>query len=127
MISMTAGCQPPKAVAASPSEIGTTQFSCVQVANLTIEDAITLAVLLRRYGLEEFDEAMKHYHGLRRARTRVIQRSARATNTVLHLKDATEGRAAALAQVPERFGWIHAFDALADVTSRLAQGASRAQ
>ena len=98
-----------------------------QGANLTIEDAITLAVLLRRYGLEEFDEAMKHYHALRRARTRVIQRSARATNTVLHLKDATEDRATALARVPERFAWIHEYDALADVTSRLAHGASRSQ
>jgi hypothetical protein len=63
---------------------------------------------------------MKHYHALRRARTRVIQRSARATNTLLHLKDASEGRAGALARVPDRFGWIHEFDALADVTSRLA-------
>ena len=68
---------------------------------------------------------MKHYHALRRARTRVIQRSARATNTVLHLKDASESRSAALARVPERFGWIDEFDALADVTSRSAQDASR--
>jgi hypothetical protein len=38
---------------------------------------------------------------------------------VLHLHDdAIEGRAATLARVPERFGWIHAFDALGDVTSQ---------
>jgi hypothetical protein len=37
---------------------------------------------------------------------------------VLHLHDdAIDGRAEALARVPERFGWIHAFDALGDVTS----------
>jgi salicylate hydroxylase len=95
-----------------------------QGANLTIEDAVTLAVLLRECRLEEFDDAMKRYHALRRARTRIIQRSARATNAVLHLTDDTEDRAATLAQVPDRFGWIHAFDALGTVTSRLAQGAA---
>jgi salicylate hydroxylase len=89
-----------------------------QGANLTIEDAITLAVLLQTYRLEEFDDVMKHYHALRRLRTRIIQRSARATNTVLHLRDGTEGRGAILAHVPNRFGWIHAFDALSNVTSR---------
>ena len=90
-----------------------------QGANVTIEDAISLAELLRSCRLEEFDEAMELYQKLRRARTRIIQRSARATNTVLHLPDgAIEGRAATLTQVPERFGWIHSFDALGEVTSR---------
>ena len=90
-----------------------------QGANLTIEDAITLAELLNTRGVEEFDGAMQCYQTLRRARTRIVQRSARATNTLLHLPDeAVDGRAATLARVPERFGWIHAFDALGDVTSQ---------
>ena len=90
-----------------------------QGANVTIEDAITLAELLRSCCIEEFHQAMQCYQALRRTRTRTIQRSALATNTVLHLHDdAIEGRAATLAQVPERFGWIHAFDALGDVTSQ---------
>jgi 2-polyprenyl-6-methoxyphenol hydroxylase-like FAD-dependent oxidoreductase len=89
-----------------------------QGANLTIEDAITLAELLRSCRIENFHGAMQRYQTLRRTRTRTIQRSALATNTVLHLHDdAIEGRAATLARVPERFGWIHAFDAL-DATSQ---------
>jgi salicylate hydroxylase len=88
-----------------------------QGANVTIEDAITLAELLRSCRIEEFHGAMQGYQALRRTRTRTIQRSALATNTVLHLHDdAIEGRAATLARVPERFGWIHAFDALGDAT-----------
>jgi len=92
-----------------------------QGANLTIEDAITLAELLQAYRIEEFDKAIQRYQTLRRARTRVIQRSAHATNRVLHLADdAVARRASYLARIPERFGWIHAFDALSDVTSRLS-------
>lgn len=92
-----------------------------QGANLTIEDAITLAELLQARRIEEFDETIQQYQALRRARTRMIQRSAHATNAVLHLADnAVEGRASYLARVPERFGWIHAFDALGEVTSRLS-------
>jgi len=87
-----------------------------QGANTTIEDAITLAELLPVDGKQGFDAAMAAFEGLRRVRTRVIQRSARATNAVLHLSDdAIEGRAAVLSHFAERFGWIHAFDALADV------------
>ena len=90
-----------------------------QGANLTIEDAITLAELLATCRVEEFDDVMQRYQTLRRARTRIVQRSARATNTLLHLPDdAIDGRAATLARVPERFGWIHAFDALGDVISQ---------
>jgi salicylate hydroxylase len=91
-----------------------------QGANQTIEDAITLAELLplQTKGL---DAALAEYEALRRARTRVVQRSARATNAVLHLPDdAIEGRAAALARFPERFGWIHSFDAREAVRRRLA-------
>jgi salicylate hydroxylase len=95
-----------------------------QGANTTIEDAITLAELLPTGGMEDFDRSMRHYERLRRARTRIIQRSSRATNAVLHLPDdAIANRAARLAQFPQRFGWIHEFDALDDVISR-AQPAS---
>jgi salicylate hydroxylase len=89
-----------------------------QGANLTIEDAITLAELLRTHSIEEFDEAMQSYQTLRRVRTRTVQRSAHDTSSVLHLPDDAIGdRAAYLARIPERFGWVHAFDALDDVTS----------
>ena len=94
-----------------------------QGANVTIEDAITLAELLPP-DMKGFDAAMAQYETLRRARTRIIQRSARATNAVLHLPDyAIEGRAAALARFPERFGWIHAFDALAAARGRVTGAA----
>ena len=97
-----------------------------QGANTTIEDAITLAELLPARWMEDFDAAMRRYQMLRRARTRIIQRSSRATNAILHLPDdAIEGRAASLARFPERFGWIHEFDALDDVISR-ARSASTA-
>jgi salicylate hydroxylase len=91
-----------------------------QGANTTIEDSITLAEL-RPVRLQDFEEAMQRYQLLRRARTRIIQRSSRATNAALHLPDdAVAGRAASLARFAERFGWIHEFDALQDVTSRAA-------
>ena len=93
-----------------------------QGANTTIEDAITLAELLPAHDMAEFDACVARYHDLRRLRTRLIQRSSRATNHVLHLPDDAAGhRAAALARFDERFGWIHAFDALQDV-----RGESRA-
>ncbi len=91
-----------------------------QGANTTIEDSITLAELLPAR-LQDFEAAMQRYQMLRRARTRIIQRSSRATNASLHLPDnAVAGRSARLARFPERFGWIHEFDALKDVTSRAA-------
>ena len=91
-----------------------------QGANTTIEDSITLAELLPAR-LQDFEEAMQRYELLRRARTRIVQRSSRATNAVLHLPDAAiAGRAASLARFAERFGWIHEFDALEDVTTRAA-------
>ena len=97
-----------------------------QGANTTIEDAITLAELLPARRGDDFDDAMRRYEALRRARTRIIQRSSRATNAALHLPDgATASRAARLAEFPERFGWIYGFDALADVTSPSSGGRRR--
>lgn len=93
-----------------------------QGANLTIEDAITLAELLRARRIEDFDETIQQYQTMRRVRTRVVQRSAHDTNAVLHLPDnAVEARAAYLARIPERFSWIHEFDALGEVTSQLSR------
>ena len=85
-----------------------------QGANQTIEDAVTLAELLTRRSSQPLIDVFAHYAALRRARTRVIQRSSWATNTALHLGDdaALERRNAVLARFPERFGWIHSFDAL---------------
>ena len=93
-----------------------------QGANLTIEDAVTLAELLPVDRMDDFPDAMEEYAALRRLRTRTVQRSAWATNTALHRHDgATAGRAAYLARLPERFGWIHDFDALADVRAHQAR------
>lgn len=90
-----------------------------QGANTTIEDAITLAELLPLDDMTNFDAAIARYQHLRRLRTRIIQRSSRATNQVLHLADHAIGnRTANLARFDQRFGWIHAFDALADVRGK---------
>lgn len=85
-----------------------------QGANTTIEDAITLAELLPGASPGTWDEVMGRYHALRRARTRAIQRSSWATNAALHLPDgpALKERDERVARFPERFGWIHGFDAL---------------
>jgi salicylate hydroxylase len=95
-----------------------------QGANVSIEDAVTLAELLRTSPVHEIDWVMQRYQALRQARTRTVQRSAHDTNTVLHLPDGfLEKRASYLARVPERFGWLHGFDALADVTSNASSQA----
>ena len=85
-----------------------------QGANTTIEDAVTLAELLARRKEEPLTDVFASYERLRKARTRTIQRSSWATNTALHLADgaALERRNPLLARFPERFGWIHSFDAL---------------
>ena len=83
-----------------------------QGANTTIEDAVTLADLLARdrHGAEAL---FLRYQKIRRLRTRAIQRSAWATNTMLHLPDgpAIAARDRRLSRFPDEFGWIHAFDA----------------
>ena len=85
-----------------------------QGANTTIEDAITLAALLVGAQPDGLDAVLRRYGSLRRARTRKIQRSSWMTNGLLHLPDGPElaERDEAMAQFPERFGWIHEFDAL---------------
>ena len=85
-----------------------------QGANTTIEDAITLAELLRGMEPNGLDGMMQRYQALRRARTRTIQRSSWMTNGLLHLPDGPDlaRRDETMSRFPERFGWIHAFDAL---------------
>jgi salicylate hydroxylase len=89
-----------------------------QGANTTIEDAITLAELLAEASSDGVEAILGRYQVLRRARTRKIQRSSRATNDLLHLPDgaALEDRDRRVSRFPEDFGWIHAFDALRSVS-----------
>ncbi len=101
-----------------------------QGANTTIEDAVTLAELLDAGGAQDLDGMMRCYQTLRQARTRTIQRSAWATNRLLHLPDAIgpaalAERDARMARFPEAFGWIHDFDARGAVTEAIA-GTARA-
>jgi len=88
-----------------------------QGANTTIEDAITLAELLSGMEPGGLEAMMRRYQALRRARTRKIQRSSWMTNALLHLADDADlaQRDARVSAFPERFGWIHSFDALQSV------------
>lgn len=82
-----------------------------QGANTTIEDAVTLAELLRQGG--PLPALLDRFQSLRRARTGTIQASSMATNHLLHLHDhdpRTPARDAAFEAFPDRFAWIHAHD-----------------
>jgi salicylate hydroxylase len=85
-----------------------------QGANQTIEDAITLASFISEMGTDDLGALFDRYEGLRRTRTRKVQRSSWVANRALHLPDgpALEARNARVSRFPEDFGWIHAFDAL---------------
>ena len=84
-----------------------------QGANVTIEDAITLAELIAA-DPTDLDGAFAAYETLRRPRTRAIQRASWMGNRALHLPNGPEAarRDALIARFPEKFGWIHAFDTL---------------
>jgi salicylate hydroxylase len=90
-----------------------------QGANVTIEDAITLAELISASG-SDLDAALDEYESLRKPRTRKIQRASWATNHALHVADGPERerRNARVAKFPEDFAWIHAFDARDEVRTR---------
>ena len=96
-----------------------------QGANTTIEDAITLAELLRGRTGADAPDILPAYQSLRRGRTRAIQRSAWMTNGLLHLPDDADlaGRDAAMAAFPERFAWIHEHDALHSARQPAARAA----
>lgn len=85
-----------------------------QGANTTIEDAVTLAGLVAERGAgRDLPATLQRFQKLRALRTRTIQRSSAATNTLLHLPDGAglAARDARLARFPQRFAWIHGFDA----------------
>jgi salicylate hydroxylase len=87
-----------------------------QGANTSIEDAFALAGLLS--GLlggaraDDLETAFSRYQGMRRARTRKVQRSSQVTSALLHLPDGPAARArdAKVTAVPQDFGWIHSYD-----------------
>ena len=97
-----------------------------QGANTTIEDAVTLAELIAA-DPHELDGVLAAYETLRRPRTREIQRASWAANHGLHVSDGAEAvsRDALVACFPEKFGWIHAFDAL-EVARARAPNSGRA-
>ena len=84
-----------------------------QGANTTIEDAVTVAELIAA-DPRDLDGAFAAYEALRRPRTRAIQRASWMGNRGLHLPDGPGAarRDALIARFPEKFGWIHGFDAL---------------
>ncbi len=91
-----------------------------QGANATIEDAVTLAEVLAA-GRDDIAGAFEAYETLRRARTRMIQRASWTGNHALHLPAGPSAavRDSVISRFPERFGWIHAFDALETTRKRL--------
>ena len=90
-----------------------------QGANTTMEDAYVLAALLASADKENFDPALQRYQEMRRTRTRQIARSSLVTNDLLHIPDGPDiaARDQRMVEFPERFSWIHEFDA-ATVTDR---------
>ncbi len=92
-----------------------------QGANTTIEDAVSLAILLAEGG--PLPATLTRFTRLRRSRTGLIQLSSWATNRVLHLDNDHPDIAARnerFTAFPQRFGWIHGFDVAQDVGMRLA-------
>ena len=80
-------------------------------ANASIEDACVLAGLLPT--IDDREDALATYTRMRRTRTRTIQRSAWDANRALHAvtSNAKARRQTTLENFPERFGWIHDYDA----------------
>ena len=91
-----------------------------QGANTTIEDAVALAELTAS-DPGDLDGVFAAYEALRRPRTRAIQRASWSGNRGLHFADGPEAtrRDALVARFPEKFGWIHAFDALESARAAL--------
>jgi salicylate hydroxylase len=86
-----------------------------QGANTTIEDAVTLAVLLAAADPADLTDVLGAYQRVRRARTRAIQRSSWVTSDLLHLPDgpAAAVRDEKVRHFPQDFAWIHTYDARA--------------
>ena len=64
-----------------------------QGANTSIEDAFALAGAARRGRPDDLETRSPGYQGMRRARTRKIQRSSWVTSSLLHLPDGPAVRA----------------------------------
>ncbi len=98
-----------------------------QGANTTIEDAVTLAELMAAYP-RDLNGVFAAYETLRRPRTRMVQRASWAGNRGLHLPEGSEAarRDALVERFPEKFGWIHAFDALETARAKLRNAGRRA-
>jgi salicylate hydroxylase len=84
-----------------------------QGANQTIEDAAVLADCLAAAPSGQHTEAFTLYQRLRRARTRLIQRSSLDKSALLHLPDGPEATARniALRDLDKQVCWIHGYDA----------------
>ena len=61
---------------------------------------------------------MQRYQEMRRTRTRQIARSSLVTNDLLHIPDGPDiaARDQRMVEFPERFSWIHEFDAAQSLT-----------
>ena len=84
-----------------------------QGANQTIEDAAVLADCLAAAPSGQHTGAFTLYQRLRRARTRLIQRSSLDKSALLHLPDGREATARniALRDLDKQVCWIHGYDA----------------
>jgi salicylate hydroxylase len=90
-----------------------------QGANTTMEDAYVLAALLATADRDNLDPALAQYQQLRRTRTRQIARSSLVTNDLLHIPDGADipARNQKMVEFPQRFSWIHDYDATTAVTA----------
>ena len=93
-----------------------------QGANVTIEDAVTLAELIAEEWAD-LDTALDEYERMRKGRTRKIQRASWMGNHDLHLPDGAEWerRNLRIMRFPDWFAWIHVHDALEAARSRHAR------
>ncbi len=91
-----------------------------QGSNQAIEDAYVLAGLLDG---QRPIAALRRYEQIRRPRTRQIQLGSRANAACYQVPDGplAAERNARLAALPDNVGWIHAYDAEADVRAAVAR------
>lgn len=92
-----------------------------QGSNQAIEDAYVLAGLLD--GQRPIAAALRRYEQIRRPRTRQIQLGSRANAACYQVPDGplVAERNARLTALPDNVGWIHAYDAEADVRAAVAR------
>lgn len=98
-----------------------------QGANQSIEDAVVLADVIGRRGLDDLPAVQAELEGLRRGRTRKVQHASITTADVLHLPDGPlaqqrDARLGSPEGAERHLGWIHGFDALASAPDDRAGG-----